>query len=155
MDVCDRPNPSSVYEAKFSMHHCVAAALSGRVDFESFEAPARERLASVRARVLPRVSDIYQRAYPIAWGSAVRVTMSDGRTIEQRREHAKGDPEAALSRDELIAKARMLLVYGRVPEPNAIIDGILALADDAPLPSISFKQPSTEKDTSWRTDHST
>lgn len=156
MDVCDRPEPRSVYEAKFSLHHCVAAALSGNVDFSSFEAPARERLASLRSRVSPRVVEPYKSAYPIAWGSAVRVTI-DGHVIEQRRQHAKGDPEAALSHDEMIAKARMLLNHGGVGDADSIINGILALADDAPLPSISFKQPSqsTEKDRSWRTDHST
>lgn len=157
MDVCDRPMPSSVYEAKFSLHHCVAAALSGAVDFTSFEAPERERLATLRSRVTPRVADVYQRAYPIAWGSAVRVTTNDGRVIEERRQHAKGDPEAALSHADMIAKARMLLAHGQVRDADALINSILALADDAPLPSISFRQPlqDKEKDTSWRTDHST
>jgi len=53
-----------------------------------------------------------------------------------RRTHAKGDPEAAMSPVELIAKARMLMTYGGVREPDRLIDAILALSDDSLLPDL-------------------
>jgi len=37
---------------------------------------------------------------------------------------------------ELIAKARMLMTYGGVREPDRLIDAILALSDDSLLPDL-------------------
>ncbi|MBK8752527.1 MAG: MmgE/PrpD family protein [Candidatus Competibacteraceae bacterium] len=137
LDVCDRPQPQSDYEAKFSLQHCVAAALTREpVDFAAFTAPARVELAELRGRVIVRVADPYASAYPQAWGSAVTVTVRGGERLTVRRTHAKGDPEAALSPIELIAKARMLMNQGRVREPDRLIDAILALSDDAALPEL-------------------
>lgn len=137
LDVCDRPLPQSDYEAKFSLQHCVAAALAREhVDFAAFTEPAREDLAELRRRVIVRVADPYASAYPRAWGSAVTVTVRGGERLTVRRTHAKGDPEAALSPIELIAKARMLMNYGGVREPDRLIDAILALSDDAALPEL-------------------
>jgi len=137
LDVCDRPLPQSDYEAKFSLQHCVAAALAREhVDFAAFAESARVELAELRRRVIVRVADPYASAYPRAWGSAVTVTVRGGERLTVRRTHAKGDPEAALSPIELIAKARMLMNYGEVREPDRLIDAILALSDDAALPEL-------------------
>lgn len=154
-DVCDRPSPQSVYEAKFSLQHCVAAALSGAVDFDAFEAPARARLAPCASRVDAAVGEKFVAAYPRAWGSAVVVTLHDGRTLRSERAHAKGDPEAALSREELIAKARMLLGHGGVQAPEALIEQILALADNGPLPTPENFPFVTMGDSKWPTHPST
>ena len=78
------------------------------------------------------------RAYPLAWGSAVSVTLGDGRTLRCARAHAKGDPEAPLSRTEMIDKARMLLAHGRVNSPDALIESVFALANDGPLPKLEL-----------------
>lgn len=137
LEVCDRPVLQSDYEAKFSLQHCVAAALTREnVDFAAFNDAARNELADLRERVRLRVAEPYASAYPQAWGGAVTVTLRGGEQVTARRTHAKGDPEAALSPVELIAKARMLMVYGGVREPDRLIDAILALSDDAPLPSL-------------------
>lgn len=134
LEVCDRPSPQSDYEAKFSLHHCVAAALSREsVDFDAFAKSARTELAALRGRITVWVAEPYTSAYPQAWGGAVTVTLRSGESRTARRTHAKGDPEVALSPVELIAKARMLMNYGGVSEPDQLINGILALADDAPL----------------------
>ncbi len=140
MEVCDRPAPQSDYEAKFSLQHCVAAALAlGTVDFAAFSEPARADLADLRERVTVRAAEPYASAYPLAWGSAVTVTVRGGERVTVRRTHAKGDPEAAVSPVELIAKARMLMTYGGVREPNRLIDAILALSDDSMLPDLPCK----------------
>ncbi|MGB2682304.1 MAG: MmgE/PrpD family protein [Candidatus Competibacter sp.] len=140
LDVCDRPLPQSDYEAKFSLQHCAAAALArDSVDFAAFLSPAREQLAALRQSVSLRAGEPYRSAYPRAWGSAVTVTRRGGERITVRRDHAKGDPEAALSPIELIAKARMLMSHGGVPEPDRLIDAILALSDDANLPDLLFR----------------
>lgn len=136
LDVCNRPSPQSDYEAKFSLHHCVAAALSRTVDFAAFTEPARAELAALRERVTVRIAEPYASAYPKAWGSAVTVTVRGGERLTVRRTHAKGDPEAPLTPIELIAKARMLMVHGGVNQPDRLIDTILALSDDEALPEL-------------------
>jgi 2-methylcitrate dehydratase PrpD len=138
IDVCDRVAPQSIYEAKFSLQHCVAAALSRDVDFAAFEADERQRLSTLASRVTLTGSDPFDRAYPRAWGSAVSVTLRDGRTMRCERTHAKGDPEAPLSKDEMIAKARRLLAHGDVRGPDDLIASVLALAADAPLPRLAL-----------------
>ena len=137
LDVCDRPSPQSDYEAKFSLQHCVAAALYREtVDFAAFTEPARAELAELRERVTVQAAEPYISAYPKAWGSAVTVTVRGGERLTVRRTHAKGDPEAPLTPIELIAKARMLMVHGGVGKPDRLIDAILALSDDEPLPTL-------------------
>ncbi|NJM12115.1 MAG: MmgE/PrpD family protein [Synechococcaceae cyanobacterium SM1_2_3] len=137
LEVCDRPTPQSDYEAKFSLQHAVAAALAREnVDFAAFAEPARVELAELRGCVTVRVAEPYASAYPQAWGSAVTVTVRSGEKLTVRRTHAKGDPESPLSPIELIAKARMLMKYGGVREPDRLIDAILALSDDALLPEL-------------------
>ncbi|MCB1771300.1 MAG: MmgE/PrpD family protein [Candidatus Competibacteraceae bacterium] len=137
LEVCDRPLPQSEYEAKFSLQHCVAAALTCEsMDFAAFAEPVRTELAALRERVTLRLAQPYSSAYPRAWGSAVTVTTQGGEQVTVRRTHAKGDPEAPLSPVELIAKARMLMNYGGVHEADRLIDAILALSDDSALPPL-------------------
>ena len=137
LEVCDRPQPQSDYEAKFSLQHCVVAALAREnVDFAVFAEPERKALADLRKRVTVRVAEPYASAYPQSWGSAVTATVRGGERLTVRRTHAKGDPEAALSPVELIAKARMLMTYGGVRDPDRLIDAILALSDDSALPEL-------------------
>ncbi len=137
LDVCDRPLPQSDYEAKFSLQHCVAAALGREtVDFAAFAEPARRELAELRGRVTARVAEPYTSAYPRTWGSAVTVTVRGGERLTVRRTHAKGDPEAPLTPIDLITKARMLMIHGGVDKPDRLIDAILALSDDEALPEL-------------------
>ncbi len=139
LDVCDRPEPQSEYQAKFSLQHCVAAALSfPTLDFAAFDEATRSTLSQLRSRVSLCVTEPYARAYPRAWGSAVTVILDDGSRLSAQRTQAKGDPEAPLTREEIIAKARMLLRYGGVAEPDSLIAAILALTDDGPLPKGRF-----------------
>ncbi|MFO1371843.1 MAG: MmgE/PrpD family protein [Candidatus Competibacteraceae bacterium] len=137
LDVCDRPEPQSDYEAKFSLQHCVAAALTREaMDFAAFTAPARTEVAELRRRVILRAAEPYTSTYPRAWGSAVTVVVRGGERLTARRDHAKGDPEAALSPVEMIAKARILMTYGGVQESDRLIEAILALTDDVLLPEL-------------------
>lgn len=139
MDVCDRPNPKSVYEAKFSLHHTIAAALSdGQVDFASFEADARDRLAALRAKISPLAAEPYISAYPKDWGSALEVVMQDGTVLKAQRQQCKGDPEAALTLDEMCAKARMLMSLGGHKDPDRLIDAILNMAHNGPVPDLEL-----------------
>jgi len=139
LDVCDRPDPESVYEAKFSLQHTAAAALSdGRVDFDSFEADARVRLAPLRAKVRAQAGEPYVSAYPKDWGSALEVVLQDGTKLSTQRTHCKGDPEAALSVDEMRTKALMLMELGGCNHPNRLIDAILNMAHKGRVPDLDL-----------------
>jgi len=129
MDVCDRPHPDSAYEAKFSIQHCVAAALGlPQVDFAAFEPEARTALAPLRGKIRAAVAEPYASAYPASWGAAVTVETAQGERLTETRTAAKGDPEASLTREELIDKARMLLTYGNHPHPDRFVERVLGMA---------------------------
>lgn len=129
IDVCDRPSPDTDYDAKFSLQHAVAVALlRDKVDFEAFGLEERNHARALAARVELRAAQPYDGAYPISWGSAVRVHLKSGEVLEETRKSAKGDPEAPLARDEMIEKAAMLMRHGGVAEPDRLIEDILALA---------------------------
>ncbi|MBL6931299.1 MAG: MmgE/PrpD family protein [Rhodospirillales bacterium] len=135
LDVCDQVDPTSVYDAKFSLQHCVAIALiKGKVDFECFEEPVRCEVADYRRKVSLSAAEPYRSAYPQNWGCAVEVTLFDGRKFTALRNHCKGDPEDALSTAEMRDKARMLLDFGGVREPDYLIESILAMANDKAPP---------------------
>ena len=142
LDVCDRPQPESEYEAKFSLQHCAAVALAdGEVGFSSFDGGARKRLAALAEQTSVAADEPFATDYPVAWGAAVSATTADGRRLEARRAHCKGDPELALSAEELTDKARRLLAFAGLEdgEAEALIDATLALADDGPLPAFDLR----------------
>ena len=139
LDVCDRPVSTTDYEAKFSLQHAVSAALScPKIDFAAFGESARSQCAALAKRVTLEASDPFASAYPNAWGARVAVTMKDGAEYAAERTNAKGDPEAPLSADEMVAKARMLMEHGAVAEPDRLIEAILALPDGGNLPELNL-----------------
>ena len=139
VDVCDRPMPTSPYEAKFSLQHCIAAALAdGAVGFDSFEADARARLSSLRSKVTVDAGEPYVSDYPAAWGGEVTAVLGDGSRVSAARRQCKGDPEAALDRGEMAEKARELLRFGGIADPEATIAGVLDMAGGGPVPSFDI-----------------
>lgn len=137
VDMCDQPVPTTDVEAKFSLQHCVAAALSlPDVDFSTLEAEARETLAPLRTRVDVEVSHGFDSAYPTAWGSRLEVYLKNGECLHASTDHAKGDPELPVSREELIDKARMLLDYAGLHESESFIESVLGMARGGPIPAL-------------------
>jgi 2-methylcitrate dehydratase PrpD len=134
LDVCDRPQPDTLYAAKFSLQHCVNAALrNGRVDFDSFDDSHRSRLAGASRSTSLAVSKEFDQAYPARWGAAVSATTAAGKTVSAARADCRGDPEAPLSSDEIVAKAQMVMRRGGI-EDAALIEKILAMPNAAQLP---------------------
>lgn len=139
IDVCDRAVVQSDYEAKFSLQHTAAAALLlPEVDFSAFGTAARQRCASLAARVRITAADPWMSAYPKNWGGRVRILLANGGAYTAERTDAKGDPEAPLSREEMIEKAGMLLRHGGVDNPARVIAGILNLVGSKSLPDIAL-----------------
>lgn len=153
LDVCDRPDPKDPYSAKFSLQHCVAIALrDGKVEQGSFDAEAREAIASERALVDLAVSPAVDEAYPGSWGARLRVETRDGRVFEIVRKEAKGDPENPVGADELAAKARGLLAGAGMASDDAdvLIATLRDLVDNRPVRDLDILPPYRgEANTSW------
>jgi 2-methylcitrate dehydratase PrpD len=145
LDLCDRPNPSSAYAAKFSLQHCVAAALVfGEIWFDAFEAPAREQCAALRALIHLKRDDALEARYPQSWGGTLAITLSDGEKIQVDRTDAKGDPELPLASGEITAKAAKLLAWGGLRDPQPFIDAVLIMAEGSNLPALPLPLGASE-----------
>lgn len=119
VQVCDNPNPQTPVQAKFSLQHASAVVLlRGLPTLADFEMPAADTpaIAALRARVRLVEDSALTQAYPARFGAAMRIEMDDGRIIEHSFADALGDPERALSRDALVAKARTLLTHASFSE---------------------------------------
>ncbi len=137
IDVTDRISPRTDYQAKFSMQHCVAAALARDVvGFDAFGENARSELAPLRARVSLIHDEALDEAYPRAWGGTVSLSLKDGARVDAVRAHAKGDPEAPLSATEFARKSRMLLAHGGVPDADLWIEVLLSIGHAPALPDL-------------------
>lgn len=105
--VYDRPRTG--LEAKFSLHYCAAAALAhGRVDMESFVAPALDD--PVVARLLPRVKmridETLTRDCAPLTQARVQLRLVDGRAFDRSADGARGYPDRPATPDERAAKFR-------------------------------------------------
>ncbi len=119
---CDRPMPTTTLEAKFSLQHAVAVALTdGPPHLSAFESSAlgRADLAGLRSLSEVVVSSRFDDAYPAHYGSAVRLDLSDGETIEAVIPDALGDPENPLQPGAIRDKAVTLMQVAGMPAPAA------------------------------------
>ena len=138
LDVCDRPAPANDYAAKFSLQHCIAAALiEDEVGLQSFDAAAREALRPIAAKVDLGVNAENEAVYPDRWGCDLHVAVGEETTIHVAKPDAKGDPEDPVSRQDMIAKAHALLSHGGHEAITQGIDTILAMAEGGSAVSLS------------------
>jgi len=139
LDVCDRPQATSEYAAKFSLQHCVSAALmDGQVGFDSFGPEQRQHLAQLEQRVRLIKSASIEGQYPGHWGGSVTVTLSDGKQLMASREDCLGDPEYPLDPAAMTRKASELLRLCEWDDQRAQgrINSILDLAGGSPDPDL-------------------
>ena len=128
LDVCDKPTPETLYDAKFSLQHCVSIAiLDGQVGFDSFESGARQKASGLAGKFSLKCNEEIEQAYPEAWGAEVNVKLKNGKEFSVHRQHAKGDPGASLSPSEMREKAVMLFRFGGVQDPENWVERILKL----------------------------
>lgn len=125
---CDRPDPQTVIDAKFSIQHAVAVvAKRGVPQLSDFEPDAIATLSETRDRVtVSEASDITTR-YPEHYGA--RITCG-GESVELV--DTLGDPERPLSKEGIINKARALMAWGGLPPKEADRAVDLALNGDDP-----------------------
>jgi 2-methylcitrate dehydratase PrpD len=136
VDFCDKPDPKTVIEAKFSFQHAVAVTLrDGPPVLAAFEpaAIARPDLAALRALTKVKAGEPYASAYPGRFGAEVRVRLEDGTEHVAAAPDAWGDPENPVSEADVIAKARDLIAWGGRGDADRVIEAALGLAEGASL----------------------
>jgi 2-methylcitrate dehydratase PrpD len=122
--------PASVVDAQFSLPFGIAVALARGAASPAEFAPTvlvDPVVGDLMARVAGVPDPALDAAFPRTWPTWVRIVLRDGRRLEARVEHPRGDPENFLGPAELEAKFRALA--GRVLPPPAL--GRLAAAVDA------------------------
>lgn len=121
---CDRPEPETVLDAKFSLQHAVAlVAERGVPQLADFEPDAIAAMATDRARVQVAEEAEITARYPEHYGARVSCGGESVELID-----TLGDPERPLSKDGVIAKARALIVWGGLADKEA--DRAIELALD-------------------------
>jgi 2-methylcitrate dehydratase PrpD len=112
LEVAGNLDPHTVFEAKFSLPYCLAAALVvGSVRVDAF-AQARLRDPAIRRlveRVTMEIEPKLDAAFPKQRAAIVEIETVDGERLSHFSPTRKGDPDAPLSDDELRAKARELI----------------------------------------------
>lgn len=136
--ICDRSDPASMHDAKFSLQHATAVALSkGRPELQDFtpEALDGQGWPQLRSRISVAAADRFSDPYPARFGAAVTVDLADGRRLLHEVPDAWGDPENPMSESAVRDKALKLIeASGYAPSrAAAIAAAALDLADGAPL----------------------
>jgi 2-methylcitrate dehydratase PrpD len=132
---CDRADPVTEIEAKFSLQYATAVTLlRGTPGLDAFlpERLADPLIESLRKRVRVEVSERYDAAYPARFGSGLAITLSDGAERLFDSPDALGDPEKPLSDVQIEAKARTLLRAAHVEARRADDLVAAALRGDGP-----------------------
>jgi 2-methylcitrate dehydratase PrpD len=107
LDITDRVDPHTPYEAKFSIQYAVATGLlEGRAGLEDFtdEHIADREIQQLLGRTDARENPLFTANYPAAWASTVRVTLDDGSRREATVHHPKGMPANPMNNGEIEQK---------------------------------------------------
>lgn len=137
LEICGNADPVTVFEAKFSLPYCVAAALVlGSVRRAAFEdaAMADPTVRAVAARVVHTVDPGCEAAFPKARSARVAIVTRDGRRLERFAPTRKGDPDNPLTDADLAGKFRELAdpVLGAA-RSGELLAGLQALGGARPV----------------------
>ncbi|WP_370172812.1 MULTISPECIES: MmgE/PrpD family protein [Hyphomonas] len=132
---CDRPDPKSTIEAKFSLQHSVATVLiKGQPEITDFDRPSidRQDIAETRSKVSVQCGEPYASAYPARYGAQVTIVFQDGSQVSAEAPDALGDPENPLTKAQIHQKAYALMDHSGVEQNQSqqIIDKAESLSSD-------------------------
>jgi len=105
--MCNRPDPLSARDARFSLQYCLAAhLLLGGVRLSAFEpeAMARPDIRALMTKIGLSEDPTLSADYPRRRQARLRVHLSDGRVFDHLQKTRRGDPEDPLSDADLVAK---------------------------------------------------
>ena len=133
LEVAGNRDPRTVFESKFSLPYCLAAALAvGSVRVDAF-AEARLRDPAIRrlvTRVSLEVEPKLDAAFPKRRAAIVEIETVDGERLLHYAPTRKGDPDSPLSDAELRAKASELIAPVLGPNATtALIDKLWRISE--------------------------
>ncbi|WP_293707826.1 MmgE/PrpD family protein [Stenotrophomonas sp. UBA7606] len=139
---CDRPQPQTELEAKFSLQHALASILvHGRPQLAHYtaEACSDAELAPWCARISLHEDAACSQRFPTHYGASVQVRLADGRQLQAERIDAWGDPECPMSAEDVLAKALALAQWGGVSAGLAqpLFGQVQALAQGGTLDALN------------------
>lgn len=143
---CDRAQPDTVVQAKFSLQHAVALVLAdGKPRLDHFEPKyfRQSHVARLRERVRCAVDSAIDRGFPEHYGARIEAWTTDGRHLEIAAPDALGDPGNPVPDERIVAKARELmgaggLTAGRI---DAVVEKTLALGRGGTLEQVTALLP--------------
>lgn len=116
----DHTEITGVHSAKMSVNYCVAAALAtGEAGMTAFtpERVASPEILDLTRRVTVTADPALTALVPGKRAAVVTVQRRDGSALQARIDLPKGEPETALTLDELQAKFRDLARFGGLSDP--------------------------------------
>lgn len=105
--MCNRPDPVSAQDGRFSLQYCLAAHLVlGGVRLSAFEpdAMARPDIRDLMGRIELCEDPSLSMDYPGRRQARLRVYLRDGRMLEHLQKTRRGDPQDPLDDADLVAK---------------------------------------------------
>ncbi len=143
---CDRPEPKTVVDAKFSLQHVVAVVLrDGKPTLASFEPETfnLDAMAAIREKVSVEAGEPYGSAFPEHYGAEVEIALTDGRVEKGAVTDALGDPGNPVGDDTVVAKARELMMAAGLlaPKVEAIVQKTLAMGRGGDLGEVADLLP--------------
>ena len=105
--MCDRPDPISDQDARFSLQYCLAAQmLLGPVRLDAFtpKTLVRQDIRDLMSRIDVSEAADLSAAYPARRMARITVRLQDGSEFRRFQQVRKGDPEDPLSDIEIIGK---------------------------------------------------
>jgi 2-methylcitrate dehydratase PrpD len=143
---CDRPEPKTVVDAKFSLQHVFAVVmLQGRPTLESFEPKTfhLETMAGLREKVAVEAAQPYDGAFPQHYGAEVEVWGANGLHEKAAVTDALGDPGNPVADETVVDKARQLMTAAGLPDAKAeaIVRKTLALGRGGSIEEVTELLP--------------
>lgn len=109
---CDRPNPRTIIEAKFSIQHSVALVLTSTpITLNAFniEVINDPNVNACREKINVKLCEDIEARYPMNYGAAISLADSHFETYD-----AYGDPEMPMSEQAVMKKAVMLMTHAGI-----------------------------------------
>jgi 2-methylcitrate dehydratase PrpD len=145
LDLLGDIKPHTPFGAKFNLPFCIATAAkfrqAGLDDFTMARLKDPD-IAALMKRIILEGDDALSREYPRKWAARVEVRLNNGRILQGRVDHPKGDPENPLSREDLTGKFRTLT--RDILDPGfagVLIDRIMNLENQPDVDSLLDTSP--------------
>ena len=119
---CDKPNPASTIEAKFSLQHSVGVVLAkGKPEIQDFGPAAIQSPEFIRFRDKVSVvsGDPFETSYPQRYGAGIELFRHGNLIASSQAPDALGDPENPLMPHQINEKSCVLMIYGGITSEKA------------------------------------